>query len=53
MKEDARVAAMVRNCGARLHVGGHCHWAYGVYTLPGTDVPCVVASTCGEWEMSS
>lgn len=51
LKEDARVAAMVRKCGARLHVGGHCHWAYGVYTLPGTDVPCVVASTCGEWEM--
>jgi len=31
LSEDATVAAASHRAGARLHVGGHCHWAHGLY----------------------
>ena len=47
--------AALRRCGARLHVSGHCHWAYGLHrSAHGGGVPCVVASVCdSHWEMDS
>merc|ERR1719362_15666 len=38
--------------GALLHVGGHCHWANGLYFAEdkGKRIPCVVASVCdSQW----
>jgi len=34
----------------KLHVSGHCHWAYGLYHTTKNNIPCVVASVCdSEW----
>jgi len=46
------IDAMVR-AGSLLHVGGHCHWAHGVYHSKTASIPSVVASICGSKWLSS
>jgi len=48
--EDPKVVpAMVRS-GSLLHVGGHCHWAQGVYFTEKRQIPSLCAPQCGpDW----
>jgi len=48
--EDPQVVpAMVRS-GSLLHVGGHCHWAQGLYHTEKGQIPSVCAPQCGpDW----
>jgi hypothetical protein len=49
-REDKKITDALHRCGALLQVGGHCHWAHGLYhSRYGT--PCVVASVCdSDWK---
>ena len=49
LEEDTAVAKALHRAGALLHVGGHCHWAHGLYHSS-SGVPSVVASVSGSWE---
>mmetsp|Transcript_14786 Transcript_14786/g.24165 ORF Transcript_14786/g.24165 Transcript_14786/m.24165 type:complete len:608 (+) Transcript_14786:187-2010(+) len=44
-EKDHNMINAIHRADAMLHVGGHCHWAHGVYHTS-QKVPCVVASVC-------
>lgn len=47
--EHQEITRPMAETGASLHVGGHCHWANGLY-FTSAGIPCVVASVCdSQW----
>lgn len=52
-RESAGFLKALHKSGALLHVGGHCHWAYGIYKTSERQIPSVVASNCdSKWLFS-
>eukprot|EP01124_Arcella_intermedia_P031181 TRINITY_DN6979_c0_g1_i1.p1 TRINITY_DN6979_c0_g1~~TRINITY_DN6979_c0_g1_i1.p1 ORF type:complete len:466 (+),score=41.37 TRINITY_DN6979_c0_g1_i1:54-1451(+) len=52
-REDKDIVRAIDQMEARLHISGHCHWAYGLYHTSRRKVPCVVASNCSSWKNAS
>lgn len=50
-REDIEIIEAMDRCKTLLHVGGHCHWAHGMYLTSTRKTPCVVASICdSHWQ---
>eukprot|EP00026_Physarum_polycephalum_P006958 Phypoly_transcript_07011.p1 GENE.Phypoly_transcript_07011~~Phypoly_transcript_07011.p1 ORF type:complete len:472 (+),score=62.51 Phypoly_transcript_07011:66-1418(+) len=50
-REDRDIVDAMVRCKTLLHVGGHCHWAHGLYLSSKKSIPCVVASVCdSKWQ---
>jgi hypothetical protein len=50
LREDDKIVSKLIKSKTRLHISGHCHWAYGLYHTTKNHIPCVVASVCdSEW----
>jgi len=50
LHEDDKIINSLIKSKTRLHISGHCHWAYGLYHTQKNSIPCVVASVCdSEW----
>lgn len=51
-RETDELVSELERAGVMLHVGGHCHWARGLYFSQRKQTPCVVASICdSHWRL--
>lgn len=51
MQQEGSLVESVHRSKALLHVSGHCHWAYGLYSSKEKGTPFAVASICdSKWQ---
>eukprot|EP00009_Paramoeba_aestuarina_P004238 CAMPEP_0201510634 /NCGR_PEP_ID=MMETSP0161_2-20130828/3238_1 /ASSEMBLY_ACC=CAM_ASM_000251 /TAXON_ID=180227 /ORGANISM="Neoparamoeba aestuarina, Strain SoJaBio B1-5/56/2" /LENGTH=454 /DNA_ID=CAMNT_0047905831 /DNA_START=73 /DNA_END=1434 /DNA_ORIENTATION=- len=46
IRENSDVIGAMNDAGTKLCVGGHCHWAHGLYFSENGNIPTIVASVC-------